>query len=163
MKLIEKLDYKNSIGLILRTTEKSLEHALDSEIKERCKLTSAQWKVIIVLAIREGISQKDVADLIGVESPTLVPIIDKMEKNGLLVRMTNPDDRRSNSIVLTKKSQDLVAGIVNTILDFRSLMTKGISKQNIELTRTVLLKMTHNVDEFMANKGQKVLPSLLND
>ena len=52
MKLIEKLDYKNSLGLILRTTDKSLERALDSEIKDRCKLTGGQWKVILVLAIR---------------------------------------------------------------------------------------------------------------
>jgi len=161
MKLIEKLDYKNSIGLILRTADKSLERALDSELRERCKLTGSQWKVIIVLAIREGISQKELADLISVESPTLVPIIDKMEKNGFLIRNPNQTDRRSNSIVLTKKSLDLVEGIVNTILDFRSMITKGISKENIDSARKALLKMTQNVDEFMASKGQKVLPTLL--
>lgn len=161
MKLIEKLDYKNSIGLILRTADKSLELALDSEIKERCKLTGGQWKVIIVLAIREGISQKDLADLISVESPTLVPIIDKMEKNGFLIRKSKPKDRRSNSIFLTKKSLELVETIVDTLLDFRSMITKGLSKHEIDSTRMVLLKMTQNIDEFMANKGQKILPTLL--
>lgn len=161
MKLIEKLDYKNSIGLILRTTDKSLERALDSELRERCKLTGGQWKVILVLAIREGISQKELADLISVESPTLVPIIDKMEKDGFLVRKLNPNDRRSNSIVLTKKSLELVKEIVNTILDFRVLITRGISKQDIDAARKVLLKMTQNVDEFMEMKGQKTLPTLL--
>jgi len=162
-KLMEKLDYKNSIGLILRTADKSLEQALDSEIKQRFNLTGGQWKVIMILALREGISQKEVADLLSVEGPTLVPIIDKMEKDGFLTRKLNPNDRRINSIFLTKKSLELVEKIINTILDFRSIITKGVSKQDIDSARKVLLKMTQNVDEFMKIKGQKTLPSLLKD
>ena len=161
MKLIEKLDYKNSIGLTIRTADKSFERILDSELRERCKLSGGQWKVIMVLAIRDGVSQKELADLISVEGPTLVPIIDKMAKDGFLTRKINPNDRRINSIFLTKKSQDLIENIVNTILDFRSIITKGISKQDIDAVRKVLVKMIQNVDEFTESKGQKVMPTLL--
>ena len=158
---ISKLDYKNSIGLILRTADKSLERAIDSEMKERCGLTASQWKVILVLSIRDGISQKDLADLISVEGPTLVPVIDKMENSGFLDRKTEPSDRRSNKIFLTDKSINLVEDIVKTILDFRVMMTKGISKSDIECTKAVLQKMTQNTEEFMQIKGQTVLPTLL--
>lgn len=163
MNLMAKLDYKNSIGLILRTADKSFERALDSEIKERCSLTSSQWKVILVLSIRDGISQKELADLISVEGPTLVPVIDKMEKDGFLVRKSDPNDRRSNKIFLNNKSNSIVEEIVKTILDFRVMITNGVSKADIDVTKKVLQKMTQNTEEFMQNKGQKVLPSLLKD
>lgn len=163
MELVSKLDYKNSIGLILRTADKSLERALDSEIKERCRLSASQWKVILVLSIRDGISQRVLADLISVEGPTLVPVIDKMESDGFLVRKSDPADRRSNKIFLTTKSTNLVEGIVKTILDFRAMMTKGISKADIDLAKSVLQKMTLNTEKFMESKGQKILPTLLKD
>ena len=162
-KLISKLDYKNSVGLILRTADKSLELALDSQMKDRCGLTASQWKVIIVLSIREGITQRELANFIAVEGPTLVPIIDKMEDTGYLVRKADPNDRRSNKIFLTTKSANLVEEIINTILDFRVVITKGISKSDIERTKAVLNKMMQNTEDFMQSKGQKVLPTLLKD
>ena len=163
MNLMSKLDYKNSIGLILRTADKSFERALDSEIKERCSLTSSQWKVILVLSIRDGISQKELADLISVEGPTLVPVIDKMENDGFLVRKSDPNDRRSNKIFLSVKSSNIVEEIVKTILDFRAMITKGVSKAEIDTTKAVLQKMTQNTEEFLQKKGHKVLPTLLKD
>jgi len=159
--IIEKLDYKNSIGLILRLADKSLERAIDTEFREKFGMTGSHWKVIIVLAIHEGVSQKELADFISIEGPTLVPIIDKMEKDEYLVREPDPKDRRSNNIFLTKKSINLVEGIVETIIEFRSMLTKGISKNDIDVAREVLHKMTENSDEFFESKGQKVLPTLL--
>lgn len=161
MDLIEKLDYKNSIGLILRLADKSLERSIDTKFREKFDMTGSYWKVIIVLAIHEGISQRVLADLISVEGSTLVPVIDKMERDEYLVREPDPKDRRSNNIFLTKKSINLVEGIVETIIEFRSILTKGISKNDIDIAREVLLKMTENSDEFMETKGQNVSPTLL--
>lgn len=158
---IEKLDYKNSIGLILRTADKTLERAIDAEFREKFGMTGSHWKVIMVLAIHEGISQKTLADFISIEGPTLVPIIDKMERDEYLIRKNDPKDRRSNNIFLTKKSIDLVEAIVDTIIGFRSMLTAGISKEEINVTRKVLLQMTQNSDKFLKIKDQNTLQTIL--
>lgn len=159
--VIEKLDYKNSIGLILRTADKTIERAIDAEFREKFGMTGSHWKVIIVLAIHDGISQKALADFISIEGPTLVPIIDKMERDEYLIRKHDPKDRRSNNISLTKKSLDLVEAIVDTIIEFRSMLTTGISKNDIDVTRNVLLQMTQNSDKFLKIKGQNAFPTIL--
>lgn len=161
MDLRKKLDHENSIGLIVKTAEKSFERILDAELRERCGLTSGQWKVIIVLSFQEGISQKEIADLTFVEGSTLVPILDKMEKQGFVSRKSDPNDRRNNKIFLTAKSKSAISEIVNCILDVRKIITDGISEKDLDVSRKVLRQMTKNANEFAEKKGKKVPLSLL--
>jgi hypothetical protein len=42
---------------------------------------------------------------------TLVPIIDRLESDGLLVRGKDPDDRRRTPLVLTQQARDMLASV----------------------------------------------------
>ena len=72
--------------------------------------------------VPEGQPVKEIAEMIFLETPTLVPAIDKMEKNGLVERRPDPKDRRNNRIFLTKKSKVLIEPVVDFILEFRKLL-----------------------------------------
>lgn len=152
MSLKDRLDLQSSIGFAIKSTEKSLERVLDLELNTRCGLTGGQWKIVLVLALSDGLQQKKLAELVFVESPTLVPIIDRMEKEGLVQRKADPADRRTNRIFLTAKSKKLVNPITECLLDFRKSITKGLSEQEIQSARDVLNKISYNAEKIAKSK-----------
>lgn len=151
-----------SIGLFVKLAEKSLERAIDSELRQKCGLTGGQWKAVMVLAISDGLTQRELADLIFVEASTLVPILDRMEKDGFVKRATDPEDRRTNRVYLTPKSKKLVSVITDCILDFRKTITKDIPEKDLEIARLVLKQLSQNADKLMERKGIKVPETILN-
>lgn len=143
---MRKLDLKDSLGMLIYLASKSLERAAEYKIKSRSGLTQAQWKVILALNIFAGLSQKELAEKIYLDGSTLVPIIDRMEKSGLVERKPDPNDRRNNRIFLTKKSESTVDSITDIILQLRKEIYKDISQSKQETVRTILKKIINNAD-----------------
>jgi len=160
---MKTLDLKESIGLLLKTSAKTWEKAADIELRERFGIAGAKWKIIVALSIKEGITQKHISDMIFVEAPTLVPVLDKMQKEGYLTRQADPNDRRNNLIFMTKKSKDMVDSIIDCILDIRNMGLNKISKKDMEITKKVLSQIASNTEEFIRQKGEKTDPDLWTD
>ena len=89
------------------------------------------------------------------QAPTLVPIIDKMAKDGYLKRQSDPKDRRNNLIFLTKKAKKTVDPIIDCIAEMRDIGLAKISKKDLEITKKTLAQINANAEEFIMNKGKK--------
>ena len=148
---------------MLKTSAKTWEKAADIELRQRFGLTGAKWKILVVLSMKEGITQKHIADMAFVEAPTLVPVIDKMEKEGYLTRQSDPNDRRNNLIFMTKKSKEIVDPIIDCILEIRNMGLNKISKKDMETAKRVLEQIIINTEEFILQKGESTDPDLWND
>ncbi len=155
MPIMKKIDFENSLGMAIKNSSKSLERALDVEVRGLYGLSSSQWKVIIVLSIQNGISQRDLAERIFVDGTTLVPIIDSMEKKGLAERRIDPKDRRNNKIFLTIKSESLVDPIIESVFRLRKIVYKNIPEKDVEFARDVLKKITENAELYIAKNESK--------
>jgi MarR family transcriptional regulator for hemolysin len=129
---MQKYDYKNNIGF-------------DTELRDNVCVTFSQWKVIVMLVDQNGLTQKEIADRLGLEGPTLIPIIDKMEKVGLVIRKVDADDRRNNRIYHTEKADALWDKMLECALRIRKISVKDIPEQNIVIMREVLDKIWLNL------------------
>ena len=156
MPSMKKIDFENSLGLVIKGASKSLERALDVELRGQYGLSGAQWKVILSLSIQNGLSQKDLAERIFVDSTTLVPIIDGMEKKGLVERRTDPKDRRNNNVFLTAKSESFVDPITEIILRMRKIFFKNIPENDLESAKNILKKISANADSYLAEREDKI-------
>jgi len=145
---------------MLKTSAKAWEKAADIELRERFGLAGSKWKIIVVLSLKEGITQKHIADMAFVEAPTLVPVIDKMEQEGYLTRQSDPKDRRNNLIFMTKKSRNIVDPIIECILEIRNMGLNKISKKDMEIAKKVLEQITSNTEDFIKQKGENADPDL---
>ena len=153
---MKKLDFENSIGFAIKNTSKSLEKALDVELRGLYGLSGGKWKAIIALSIQNGLSQRDLAERIFVDGTTLVPIIDNMEKKGLVERRTDPKDRRNNHVFLTTKSELLVDPIIDSILRLRKIVYKNISEKDLEFARNILMKIIENAESYVTKNEDKI-------
>lgn len=146
--IMRKYDYRSSLGFAIRSTAKAFEGALDQQLRSRGGITVAQSRVIGTLAlVKNGMTQKEIADRIGIESPTIVPVIDKLEEQEMVERRPDPDDRRNNLIFLTKKSEAKWELIIECALDLEKACRRGVSESDIETTKATLCKIAQNVAE----------------
>jgi MarR family transcriptional regulator for hemolysin len=151
---MNKFDFENSIGFIINRTAKALIHVFDQELRNKFGITFGQFKIIIILANNDdnGLSQKEIADKLALEGPTIIPIIDKLEKDGFLKRMVDKNDRRNNRIFLTEKTISSLDSIINYAVKIKEISIKNISEQDISITNHTLVKMWHNIqNEFNLN------------
>jgi len=142
---MKKYDFENSIGFMINRTARAFVKALDTELRGKVGVTFGQWKVIVMLVNQNGLTQKEIADKLGLESPTLIPIIDKMEKETLVVRKVDSDDRRNNRIYRTERADALWDRMNECALKIRQISVKGIPEQDINIMRNVLDKIWQNV------------------
>jgi MarR family transcriptional regulator, transcriptional regulator for hemolysin len=142
---MHKYDFQNNIGFIVNKTAKAFVKALDSELREKVGVTVGQWKVMVMLINQDGLTQKEIAERLGLEGPTLIPIIDKMEKDDLVVRKVDPLDRRNNKIYRTEKANELWNEMLKCAVKVRQVSLKDIPEENIDITKNVLERVYQNL------------------
>ena len=155
---MQKFDFENSIGFIINRTAKVLIQAFDQELRKNVGITFGQWKIIIILVNNDdnGLTQKEIADKLGLEGPTLIPIIDKLEKDGFVVRKVDPTDRRNNRIFLTEKLCGVQDLMIDCGLRIKKISLNNISEENISITKNTLEKMWNNIqNEFNLNLAEQ--------
>lgn len=140
-----KYDFENSIGFMVNSTAKAFQKVLDSELRKNVSVTLSQWRVIGNLMLQPGLTQKEIADKVGIESATLVPVIDKMEKEGLLKRKPDSKDRRVNKIYLTQKTDSLWNSMTECAIRIRKVATKDIPEDQIRTTLETLRQISKNL------------------
>jgi DNA-binding MarR family transcriptional regulator len=78
-------------------------------------LTEAQFNVLNVLSENEeGLSQRELSDILVVDRSNVTGLLDRMEKAGWVRRHDVPNDRRSYRIRLTASGRKLWASIYPT-------------------------------------------------
>jgi MarR family transcriptional regulator for hemolysin len=148
---MKKFDYENSVGFVVYNASKTIQKAFDLELRNKIGITITQSKVIFALYMTSSPTQRELADKIGVESPTLVPIIDKMEDDGYVKRKPDPQDRRIKRIYTTPKTDSLWDSMMECISQIRKVSTKDISEQEIKSALEVVKKITENLTTYLGD------------
>lgn len=142
-------DFEKSIGFVVNSTAKAFQKTLDLELRKNVGVTISQLRVVVTLIQHPGSTQKEIAEKVGVEGATLVPVIDKMEKEGLLKRKPDSKDRRVNRIFLTPKADSLWNSMMECLLHTRKIATKDIRENELEATLETLRKISKNLSTYL--------------
>jgi len=67
----------------------------------------AQSGCLQVIAHHEGISQRELADMMHLSAPTVTTMVQKLERNGLIERTDDPSDQRVTRLKLTEAGRAL--------------------------------------------------------
>lgn len=68
-------------------------------------VTTTQYGVLVILRAFEGLDQIGLSKKVGLDRSTTGLVIKKLEQDGLVVRIEDPEDRRRKIIVLTAKGE----------------------------------------------------------
>jgi MarR family transcriptional regulator, transcriptional regulator for hemolysin len=138
-------DFKESIGYSIAMANRALRKALDAEL-EHYGITFSQWQVLAGLALEGETSQVKLAELIGIEGPTLVRTLDRMEQKGWIRRKVSSRDRRQKLISPTKKVEGVWKKMTECAHGVRDEAVKGISKKEVVNLQKLLKKIRENLN-----------------
>ncbi len=99
-------DIENSIGFLLAKVHQR-GFALFKEPLDTYGMTPRQFSLLAFLWQEDGLSQADLSAKSQIDRSTLGGLIDRLEKDGLVARLPDPDDRRAYRICLTARGKSL--------------------------------------------------------
>jgi MarR family transcriptional regulator, organic hydroperoxide resistance regulator len=89
-------------------------------------LTYPQYLVLLALWEKDGVTVKEIGEILSLGTGTLTPMLTRMEANGWIRKERSKADERRVYIYLQKKAQDEKQAIIKTI-------SNKIQSCNIEL------------------------------
>lgn len=111
-------------------------------------LSQARWMVLLHLFRRKDQdppTQRELAELIGIESPTLARTLDALEGMKMVERQPCEVDRRIKRVVLTDNAKGIASEIEEIAKDLRSEAFQGIEDADIEACLHLLQQVLGNL------------------
>lgn len=136
-------DLDSCIGFLTNVEAKKLSDAFNNRLLKR-GITRVQWITMYYLNKYESLTQIELCEKLNVKPSSVVRLIDRMERDELIKRLKNPDDRRSYNITLSEKGNMFWNEVESEGEDMSKLFMKDINKDDLEVFKTVLLKMVDN-------------------
>lgn len=115
-------------------------------------VTRVQWIALYYLGREESISQKELAERMNIKESSVARLIDRMERDSLVERIKNEDDKRITNLRLTDKGIQYRIRLLPEGEEFEKLLYKNISDKDMRTFITVLSKMVSNLQENRENK-----------
>jgi MarR family transcriptional regulator, transcriptional regulator for hemolysin len=125
----------------LHSTARAWRLAMDRRLKF-LGMSQASWMTIAVAAKeRRPLSQSDLADRLGVEGATMVTMIDRLVKSGLVVRQPSTQDRRVKHVILTPAGIRLFDKVKTEAAALRKELLADFDAKKLEAATVLLEKL----------------------
>jgi MarR family transcriptional regulator for hemolysin len=121
--------------------------AIDKRLKH-LGIGQAGWMTIAMVAKAAGpMSQRALADLVGVEGPSMVSMLDRLERDGLVTRAPSPTDRRVKLVHLTEAGTTLFEQVRKEANALRTSLLDGIDPQALAAAADLLEVLRARIEE----------------
>lgn len=137
-------DFDESVGYWLTITTQAYHRAVSDELAPH-GITYRQSMVLGWLALEGELSQSELAAKMMIEPPTLVGILDRMERDGWITRHDCPSDRRKNLIRANSAAEPVWEKIVECATRVRARATEGLSDRQLAALKKLLRRIGHNL------------------
>ena len=106
-----------------------------SKLDERLRplgLSQSRWTALWHLARGgEGLTQKELAERIGVEGPSLVRVLDALERDKLIERRQPSHDRRIRTLHFTDTGRDVLSTIDAKAQEIRGALLSEVNDRDL--------------------------------
>ena len=110
------------------------------------KLSKGQPKILEYLYENDGAVQKDIAKSCFIEQATVTSILARMEKNELIIRKVDPDNRRFQFVYLTEKGKETQRNCQDVICEIEKECFAGFSDEEKEQAKVLFERMYNNLN-----------------
>jgi MarR family transcriptional regulator for hemolysin len=132
------------VGRLLKFTAKE-----GSEVVER-RLQAAggslpEWLILQTLAEQEGELQRQLAQRLCIEGPTMTRHLDRLEADGLIERRPDPDDRRGTRVFATSDGRAQLQAMWTVMERSEHDLLDGFSADEVDMLEEMITRLRENV------------------
>lgn len=104
-------------------------------------INSRQYGVLLFIEGNPYSSQKDISENLQIDRTTMVSHIDHLETSGFVERTRNPNDRRSYSLLLTSKGNDVLESRWEFLINTELEVLAPLNHQERKLLKDLLVRI----------------------
>ncbi len=134
---VPPLPFEDSLGFLFRDLNRAVQRELGARLQARGVPLGA-WYFLRVLWERDGLTQRDLAQGLGIMEPTAVIALRVMEAEGWIRRARSEHDKRKVHIHLTPAGRALREELLPIAHEVNALLTAGMSRDEAVFLRALL-------------------------
>lgn len=131
-----------SVGYLVNRISRLSQRWLEKRL-EKFGIAAAAVPVLAILKAEGVCTQRELATRIGIEQPTMALLLKRMDRDGLIARVANPEDARSANISLTDRAASVLPGA-------RQEMKRGYDLITAEFSERELATLTRLLERYLA-------------
>jgi len=116
-------------------------------------VSSGQLPVLIALQDGKAVSQKELTARVKIKQPTMAQTLSRMERDGLIQRQPDPDDRRGSLISLCPEAAEKMDAIVETLLWGNEQALAGFEETEKTILIALLRRLINNLEAMAARQA----------
>lgn len=136
-------------GLLLARINKLTNRRINNLFKKEkiSEFNGAQGTIIYVLTKKGPMPIKDIGKATGLAKTSLTSMLERMEKQGLVEKKENENDKRSTIIGLNERMKDYTDVLDRIALAVNEGYYRGLKEKEIERFEATLVKILRNLEE----------------
>ncbi len=116
--------------------------------------TLPQAHLIVHVLRQPGLTLREASGLMGLANSTVSGIVDRLERDGLLRREPNPDDRRSVRIYPTERTGRLKIQVVQLVHDYFAKLLSNLTPPEAAALEETLAKLSRAAEAGAGEGGR---------
>jgi len=138
-------------GPLLHGTARAWRLKLDERLKPM-GLSQAKWRTLLHLSVAPGpLTQAEIAAHLGIEEPTLVTLLHRLEGDRWVARKNASHDRRCKTVHLARRAQRVIAQINAAAFKLRHELLDDISASELRACIRVLDRIRQKAEKGNGN------------
>jgi MarR family transcriptional regulator for hemolysin len=134
------------LGLRLTRVSRAVSRAFDETLTQAGGSLPV-WLVMIALKSRPAASQRELAEVVGIQGATLTHHLNAMESAGLATRRRDPQNRRLHVVELTPDGDALFLRLRDAAMAFDRRLRAGLSDDETRQLESLLTRLRENVTD----------------
>jgi MarR family transcriptional regulator, transcriptional regulator for hemolysin len=140
-------DAAENLGQLLHGTARAWRQKLDQRLKPM-GLSQAKWRTLMHLSLaQEALTQAEIAARLGVEEPTVVTLLHRLEREAWITRRNSSHDRRCKMVLLARRAQRVITQINATAQKLRHELLADIPGSDLKTCMTVLARIQDRAEK----------------
>lgn len=137
-------------GVLIKKAARLFERVANMNLDE-LGVTYTQTIFLVRLWEKNGQNQNELTKSAGLKQPTVVRILDRMERDKLIKRVRNKEDKRSYDFFLTEKAKQACRKLEGQGKMIQTIATGTFSKDGVKKLNRELIEVINNLQTFIAN------------
>lgn len=152
----------DSLGFLIVDSGRYVKRSLYARIAYH-GIRGGAWFLLRVLFQRDGLTQRELAGRLGLMEPSVQEMLRAMERDGLVTRQRDEQDRRKVRIRLTERARELEPALMGIAEEVNTLMLSGLNAAEEALLKLLLRKvretLSADVDALATVLPEEPVPS----
>ena len=140
----------SSVGFLISDVSRLMRRVYDRRV-EPLGLTRAQWRVLVHLYRREGISQTELAAVLEIEKPTLGRLVDRLEEKGWVERRVDERAQRARRLMVTDAVRPMIERMKVYAESVNEDSMAGLEAEQERQFIEILLAVKTNLNRLLVN------------